>query len=316
MSASDNFANWSHFPMGPQLRRYLGITESEYTGHQTDRPSDEEHSLFRHELEHLISKQAPADQKEFVDLLEELTAMGLSSVVVKLADTYPQYALDSDFRACLALGSALMMESELDEAIVLLRQAHALAPMEAAPCANLAAIYYALEQDQEALQWADAGLQVDANNVRLWELIASIYLIEDKATAADRLRSKAEQCHAYAGYSLAAELMDPNDKLLKAQLLEEAYSAGIRDDEFLIEYTAALGLAQQFEKIPQLVWRLEHMEKKAVHWKLYVHAAQAYLALDQNEQAQQMIRLAENTPGVSASVVHDLSQVYESQALH
>ncbi len=316
MLSSVDTQSWAHYPMGPQLRRYLGITEDEYTGHQSSHSSEEEMSLFRSELLALVGQRSPADQAEFVDLLEELTAMGLSQVAIKLADSYPQFAIDGDFRACLSLGSALMMESELDEAVTILRQAHALAPMEAAPLVNLAAIHYALEQDQEALQWTEAGLQLDANNGRLWELLASLYLIDNRETAGSRIKAKAEQYNAYAGYSLAAELLDSNDKLLKAQLLEEAYTQGIRDDEFLIEYTAALGLAQQFEKIPQLVWRLEHMEKKPVHWKLYVHAAQAYLALDQAEQAEQMIRLAESSPGAQAAIVADLRQVYQSQTLH
>jgi tetratricopeptide (TPR) repeat protein len=302
--------------MGPQLRRYLGITEDEYTGFQTPHPGDDESARFSADLMTLVVERAPADQAEFVDLLEELTSMGLSQVAVQLADSHSQFSIDSDFRACLSLGSSLMMESELEESITLLRQAHALAPMEAAPLVNLAAIHYALEQDQEAMQWAEAGLQLDPNNSRLWELLASLFLVQDKATAADKVKSKAEQFHAYAGYSLAAEVMDPNDKLLKAQLLEEAYSQGIRDDDFLIEYTAALGLAQQFEKIPQLVWRLEHMEKKPVHWKLFVHAAQAYLALDQADQAKQMIALAEHTPGVQAAIINDLKQVYDSQTMH
>ena len=44
--------------------------------------------------------------------------------------------------------------------------------------------------------------------------------------------------------SLAAYLANDKDALLRAQYLELAYENGIRDEEFLVEYAAALGMAQ------------------------------------------------------------------------
>ena len=312
-SASFSIEPWVAYPIGPQLRRFLGISPSEYRGDHAPAPTDEQSAAFRSFLSQVFAQQAPQDQGEFVDLLEELTAMGLSSAAVELADLSPQFAIDGEFRACLALGSALMMESELDEALLLLTQAQALVPAESAPYVNLAAIYFSLNRDEEAQHWIERGLQIDVNQFRLWEILASIYLHENREEAGQKLQAKADRLHSYAGLSLAADLIDPNDRLLKAQYLGDAFNAGARDDDFLIEYTAALGLAQQFEKIPQLVWQMEHIEKKSVHWKLYAHAAQAYLALNKEAEAAVLIQRVAQSRDVPSNVLQDLQQIYDEQ---
>lgn len=306
-------SQWNDYPMGPQLRAFLRIQPEDYRGDKAPKPDNDRVQAFAAYLSELFRTEKPADEKQFVEVLEELTNMGLSMAAVQLADNNGHFPIDSDFRACLALGSALMMESELDEASLLLRRAQALNQKELAPYINLTAIYFALEQDQEALAWADKGLGIDPNHSRLWEIVGSIYLYEDKATAAQRVRSKAEAISSYAGLSLAAEMMDSNDRLLKAQLLEDAFNAGARDDDFLIEYTASLGLAQQFEKIPQILFRLEKMEKKSVHWKLYAHAAQAYLAMNKEEEASELIRRAAKAPNIPPQVIEDLQRIYEQE---
>lgn len=313
MYLSSSIGDWIDFPMGPRLRAYLGISEAEYKGAESAHPGPDRSLAFQKYLAEAMKQLPVDDQAEFVDLLEELTAMGLSASAVALAERWPEFKVEEDFRACLALGSALMMESELDEAIAFLMRAQAMVPLEIAPYVNLAAIYFALERDAEALHWADRGLQIDPNNFRLWELTASVYLHEDRSTAGQRVRAKAEQLHSYAGSSLAAEMIDPQDKLLKAQYLSDVFNAGAREEEFLVEYTAALGLAQQFEKIPQLIWRLEHLEKKPISWKLYAHAAQAYLALNQEQQAAQLIQRVALFDDVPSQVLNDLQSIYEQQ---
>ncbi|WP_141731457.1 tetratricopeptide repeat protein [Oligoflexus tunisiensis] len=305
--------HWHHYPMGPQLRQYLGISAGEYTGDRSSRPDEKTMAAFQDFLMQVVREKPVANQELYVDLIEELTSMGLPLVAVAITEQYPQFTIDTDFRACLALGSSLMMLGELDEAIVVMNQAKALAPQELAPYVNLASIAFSQEKDADALELIDSGLGIDPDNFRLWELIASIYLHEDRVTAGDRLRAKATEVNSYAGLSLAAEVIDPNDRLLKAELLEEAFNAGARDDDFLIEYTAALGLAQQFEKIPQLVYRLEHIEKKKVHWKLYAHAAQAFLALNKEAEAATLISKASRSPDIPANVLQDLQSVYDEQ---
>ncbi|HET9240551.1 MAG TPA: hypothetical protein VFO10_25025 [Oligoflexus sp.] len=309
---------WNHYPMGPQLRSYLGVSDEEYTGDRSPRPDERTMAAFQDFLMQVVREKPVANQDLFVDLMEELTSMGLPQVVVALTEHAPGFAIDTDFRACLALGSSLMMIGELDEGAVVMNQAKALVPQELAPYVNLASIAFSQERDSEALELIDSGLGIDPNNFRLWELAASIYLHEDRASAGERLRSKAMETNSFAGLSLAAEIIDPTDRLLKAELLEEAFNAGARDDDFLIEYTAALGLAQQFEKIPQLVYRIEHIEKKKVHWKLYAHAAQAFLAMNKEAEAATLISKASRSPDIPANVLQDLQSVYDEhmQAHH
>ncbi len=306
-------SDWYDFPMGPWTRAYLGISDEIYRGDSMPAATPERVAAFGGFLVDFFQDHKPDSQAQFVDLLEEWTSMGQSGAVVQLAEKYSEFPIDGDFRACLALGSSLMLESELDEAATLLRQAQGLEPNELAPYVNLTSIYFAMEQDQEALKWADRALAIDHTNPRIWEIVASIYMYEDRATAGERVRVKAEAINSYAGLSLAAELIDPTDRLLKAQLLGDAFNAGARDDEFLIEYTAALGLAQQFEKIPQILWRLENMEKKTLHWKLYSHGAQAFLAMNQTEQADQLIKKAARSPHIPAKIIEDLQRIYDSE---
>ncbi len=308
-----NLADWYDYPMGPHLKAFLEISERDYKGENAPAVTPERLRDFSSFLVDYFQEHKPQSNGAFVDLIEEMTSMGLSGAVVQFVELNAEQPIDGDFRACLALGSALMLESELDEAAMFLRQAQGLAPLELAPYVNLTSIYFSMEQDEEALRWADKGLTLDANNPRLWEIVASIYMYEDKAKAGERVRLKAESILSYAGMSLAAELIDPNDRLLKAQLLGDAFNSGSRDDEFLIEYTAALGLAEQFEKIPQVIWRLENMEKKTIHWKLYAHTAQAFLAMNQQDEAQELIRKAARSPHIPASIIADLQRVYDSE---
>ncbi len=307
-----NRADWFDYPMGPHLKNFLQITDAEYKGENAPPASPERLKEFSSFLIDYFQDHKPANHDQFVDLIEEMTSMGLSAVVVQFVEMNAEQTIEGDFRACLALGSSLMLESELDEAALFLRQAQALAPMELAPYVNLVSIYFSMEQDEEAMNWADKALTVDANHSKVWEYIASMYMYQDRATAGEKVRAKAEANLSYAGMSLAAELIDPNDRLLKAQLLGDAFDAGSRDDEFLIEYTAALGLAEQFEKIPQLIFRLEKMEKKALHWKLFAHGAQAYLAMNKQDEAQELIHKAARSPHIPASIIADLQRVYDA----
>jgi tetratricopeptide (TPR) repeat protein len=307
-----NRAEFLDYPMGPHLKNFLKIDDSEYRGDQAPAASQERLKEFSSFLIDYFQDNKPKSHDQFVDLIEEMTSMGLSAVVVQFVEMNAHQPIEGDFRACLALGSSLMLESELDEAALFLRQAQGLAPMELAPYINLVSIYFSMEQDDEAMHWADRALTIDANNAKVWEIIASIYLYADPKSAGDKVRAKAEANLSYAGMSLAAELIDPNDRLLKAQLLGDAFDAGSREDDFLIEYTAALGLAEQFEKIPQIIFRLEKMEKKPVHWKLFAHGAQAYLAMEKHEEAQELIQRAARSPHIPAAIIADLQRVYDA----
>ena len=224
--------------------------------------------------------------------------------------------IHDDFRALLSVGSSYMMEGVHQKATEYLGRAQELEPGELSPYVNMSAIYYSIEEDDDALVWAKAGLKVEANHQKLWEIIASVFLQKDRQTAGEHVEDIARDNNSYAGFSLAAELLNPGDALLKAQLLEEPFEAGIRDDEYLVEYTAALGLAQQFEKIPAILWQLERIEGKKASWKLQAHVAQAFFAMEQEKEAKEIIAQLEKNPETPQSIVSDLKRPTNSSLLY
>ena len=136
---------------------------------------------------------------------------------------------------------------------------------------------------------------------------------KSKDGISEKVKELAIELNSYAGLSLAAYLANDKDALLRAQYLELAYENGIRDEEFLVEYTAALGMAQQYDKIPSIVWNLEKVEKKTVSWKLWSHVAQAQLAMEQFERADEIIMKLEGIADTPANVIKDLKTIYEQE---
>ena len=190
--------------------------------------------------------------------------MGLSKAAIIMYESYIEdFDADSDYRALQAAGNSYMMEADLEEALDKLINAHELEPKELSPLVNIAQIYYAQHNDEKAYEWAVAGLRLEPNYGRLWELIASVFMEQSKEGVSDKVKELSVELNSFAGLSLAAYLADEKDALLRAQYLEIAYDNGIRDEEFLVEYTAALGMSQQYEKIPTIIWNLETVEKKA-----------------------------------------------------
>lgn len=312
---------WIDYPMGPTVREYLAIAPDSYKGESAPKPSSERQQEFLRAISSYILEHEPANQSEFENLLEELVAMGFPSLSLQLAENWRNFAVEESYPALLALGNASMLEGELDEAVNLLNGAQALRPEEFTPYRNLAELHYARHDDGAALETAKNALQIQANNERLWEIIASIYLHADRLTTGDKLRDLAMEYNSFYGLSLAAELLSPGDGRLKAEYLTECYKQGERNVTFLIEYTAALGVAGQFEKIPPIIWEAEKFAGVKMPWQLHAHLTQAYLALNQEDQANEVIRKIEKLPDFPANILRDLKTVHEqvvseNQQLH
>lgn len=312
---------WTDYPMGPTVREYLAITADSYKGESAPKPSPERQQEFLRAISAYILDHEPANQNEFENLLEEFVAMGFASLALQLAENWRDFSVEESYPALLALGNASMLEGELDEAVNLLNGAQALRPEEFTPYRNLAELHYARHDDGAALEAAKNALQIQANNERLWEIVASIYLHVDRPTTGDKIRDLAMEYNSFYGLSLAAELLSPGDGRLKAEYLAECYKQGERNSTFLIEYTAALGVAGQFEKIPPIVWEAEKFAGVKMPWQLHAHLTQAYLALNQEEQANEVIRKLEKLPDFPANILRDLKTVHEqvvseNQQLH
>jgi tetratricopeptide (TPR) repeat protein len=303
---------WSTYPMGPTLRRYLGIADQDYKGEHSPPPKADAVTSFSLDLQTAMQSQPVADNYEWLDLIEELTGMGLSRLVCFLAEEDYRSVADQHMEAQLAIGSAYMLEDQFEAALQYLERAHELNPNEIAPYVNITSIHYAHKRDTEAQTWARAGLQVDPNHQRLWEILASTYLANQQA-AGEQIKAIAEELDSYMGLTLAAELVAPGDALLKAQYLESLMTRDELSEDYLVEYTAALGLAQQYEKIPGVIWQAERRMQGPLPWKAYAHGAQAYLSMELWDQAEAAIAKLKTNSEVPAEVIHDLTTIYQQE---
>lgn len=305
---------WAHYPMGPSLRAYLKIDDRAYLGESSPRPSEQEAERFSETLIDYFTAQPIASTDQWIDIVEELTAMSLSTVAIFLAEEDFRDEAKEDFRSQLAIGCSYMLEERFEDALVFLQGAQKAEPQETASYVNIASVYYAQKHDQRAKEWILAGLDTEANHKRLWELLASILLHADKTTAGDEIRHIATDKQSYLGLSLAADFLEPQDPMFKAELLDDLY-AGLAepDAEFLLEYTAALGMAQRYEQIPTVVWKARNIAGTALPWKLYAHVVQAHLAMENLEEASAALKTLKSCEDVSEETLKALEQAIEEE---
>ena len=110
-------ADWRHYPMGPQLRTFLAISDSDYQGESTAaiKPDAAAANALADHVISLLQSRPIEDYNQWVNLVEELNMMALSRVVIFLAeeDFHPQ--IQTDFRGLLAIGSSYILEQRWDE---------------------------------------------------------------------------------------------------------------------------------------------------------------------------------------------------------
>jgi tetratricopeptide (TPR) repeat protein len=298
--------SWQHTPVGPELREFLGWPEPDAMPSPL---TEEDANRFSNDLMNLFEQHKAQSFEQFLDIAEELVLMRLPAAALHWFDCNGHLPWQTFPRALLHHGSAAMMANQFNKAEDAFRKCQALAPSEIASYVNLAQILYREHRDEEAKQWCEAGLGVDPNNETLWEILGGM-LRHQSATDQDcgrQLLAEAEQRQSWAGTSLAALYIDSNDHLYRAQLLEDLYSKGLRDNRFLIELTAALGVAQQYEKIPALVWQAQKLTDDAtLPWQLAAHAGQAELGQEHTAQALHWFEMALRSTGVPRAAASEL----------
>ena len=187
----------------------------------------------------------------------------------------------NDFRGINIEGLGAMYCGELARAEHCFYDAHKLIPSEPAPYVNLIQITHHDKRWEESAAWILAGLKACPNHYPLWELFY-VYLTEVGKDPVSELWARAEEFHSWAGKSLVADLDEQSNQQSKASYLDPFYQSGERDASFLVEYTGALGLAGDYDRIPSIVWEAEK-SYSTIPWKLKAHAAQAHLAMEQKE---------------------------------
>lgn len=266
------------YPMGPNVRRLLGLEDSDYRGHLAPQPLPDLQRLFGGVLDAAIEEAELPSSLALLDLLEELVAMDYPAHALRLADLNPNLLPADDPAGLMAIGNAAMLTGDMARAEICIRDAQALDPEEPAAYVNLLQILYQDARFEEAKEWCDAGLSVSPNHRKLWEYFADLLKRANQESAPDELRNRAEALNSWAGLSLACEMQMPGDARLQAEILGRLYEEGERSLEFLTEYTAALGGAEQYDRIPSIVLQAERFAVTAMPWQLIAHSLQAHLA--------------------------------------
>lgn len=272
---------WNHYPMGPKLRSWLRIDNKDYRGFNTEVVAAELKRDFVDGLLAYMQENPVSNESLMVDLMDELLGMDLPILVLKLVDFNSELRSGQDFRGLHIEGLAAMYCGELSRAEFCFADAHKLLPSEPAPYVNLVQIMHHDQRWEESEAWVLAGLKACPNHYPLWELFHA-YLNETGKDPVREIWSHANDFHSWAGKSLVADLDTQSNQQSKASYLEPFYQSGERDASFLVEYTGALGMAGDYDRIPAIVWEVEKSMSQ-VPWKLKAHAAQAHLAMDQKE---------------------------------
>jgi tetratricopeptide (TPR) repeat protein len=274
--------------MGPHVRNWMGVNDDDYKGESHTEPRAEAIAAFNEAFLSRLEDGIPSNSDHFVDIIEELVGMNFPLLALKFADAYPTFFPSDDFRAHLHLGNSAMMVGDLLRAEDAFVSAQKLVTEEPAPYVNLVQIYCHDGKLTAAKEWCLSGLNVDSNNTRLWEMLAWIEQQlnpTDLPAAIKFIGQLSGELSSWAGASLACDLTNPEDATTKLAALERYWNEGAREDDFLIEFTAVLGMCGQYDRIPAIIWQAEKERSNGLKWQLILHLAQAYMGLSRDEDA-------------------------------
>ena len=294
------------FPMGPHMISVLGIVEGQYLGHLNMNPSESDCIAYQEFLLDHLDSISIESSDQLTDVIEELIGMNFPILVVKFAQAFHNLVQEFDFRTQLHLGNAYMMIGDFASAEFSYKRAQSLILEEPAPYINLVQIYCEEARFALAETWCQAGLKIDPNNTKLWEFFTWIQRRLNQDLVLERVEEIAKQLNSWAGKLLSIDLLETDPmKAAAAKLivLNEFYQEGIRADDFLIEYTAVLGLNGQYEKIPLVIWQQEKSGRSTLPWQLYAHSIQALMGLGRDDQAMEIANKTLTIKGLSPSAI-------------
>ena len=279
------------FPMGPNVRLFLDLRDRVSAPKAASKQSTEAEDLFRKVFLEKLTDTEIKTSDALTDLMEELVGMAYPDLAVKLLESFPNRLELLDFRAQFSAGNAMMLAGELNRAEYFFAQANRCMPTEPAPYINLSRIYLAQGSNDAAHSWAQAGLRVEANNPKLWE--AFYRALEANGMKAQSLGefilSFATKIQSWAGGLLALDILDPENyskRLEWLSVLEKFYT---RDVEFLVQYTALLGMLGQYEAMAEILQPLFDTIEGDDVWRLKIHYVQALLSTDKYDSARESL---------------------------
>lgn len=282
--------NIHNFPMGPALRSYLGIQNVDYQGESNSRITEAEKASFRDVFLETLKQKPLGNDVEFTSVIDELVAMDFPLLVLATHEAYPDLLDQNDFQAQFAMGIASMLAGELEGANGYFARSQQLNPQEPAPYVNQALILSMLKDYDSAIMWADAGLKIEKNNFKLWQVLGQVLFDFDQVHYMEHLRERAARFDSWAGKSLVLAQNPSLSSEDRIRAYEAIYDEGERDPAFLVEYSAILGQSNLYDRIPAIVWEAGQ-HHTTLPWQLHMHCAQAHMGMEKFDLAREQIGL-------------------------
>ena len=301
------------YPMGPNVRRFMGIADADYCGDSAKTPSETVRQQFRQHLFSAIDEQPAPSAESLVDLIEEITAMGDFDAALKISESNPEIFPKDDASAWIALGNAAIFGGEYMLAEQTFREAQLLDPNEIIPYVNLGQLLFADNRDDEAKIWVEQGFSIDINNNKLWVTYAKILRVEFGENFAAELKTRAEGWRSWAGECMALEQISPGAAEFRLDILSTYYRDGERSGDFLVEYTGTLGQLGRFPEILPIVAEqvMLTVNPDDLPWQLYANDLQANLALGDFVAARKHITKLSATKTISISALAQLKEMID-----
>ncbi len=271
------------YPMGPHLRRWWGL---EASTEESIKTTPEEQGIFLEELQKKIALVPCKTQEEVISLMEEILAMGFPLLALKFCDGNQSVWQKNNFFGLRLEGLSSLLVGELDRAEESFIAASELAPKEVACYVNLIKIMIEECRWAEAWDWVDQGLTCQPNHFPLWKEIVALLEKEKQKDIISTIKDLETKYKSWAASSLLSEWEENPSPEKKLKRLESYYEHGELSYDFLMEYTGALGVLGQYEKITQVIYQSQSLNGEKIPWQLQTHCLQAHIALEDFSMAR------------------------------
>jgi hypothetical protein len=220
------------------------------------------------------------DKQELQLILQEIYLLNLPLSALKIIDANLDLKDDSSYESTFTEAVFALSADELDRAEQCFTKAHKLAFAEVAPLTNLGQTMLYKEEWNSAWSYCLQGLEREKNHTPLWRLAYTVLEKTAEDPSAD-LKKLFRKYNSWKGCSLYMHIEDTLPDSEKTELLNTFYLDGEESDDFLIEYTAILGVCKQFKEILKIVWKKTSLSTEEIHWKIAMHQIQAQFELNQ-----------------------------------
>ena len=290
--------------LGPKLKHWITQQQPEAFNQPF---SSKELDLF---LQDQIEHNHIQNNVQLASLVDELVSMNKPQFALNLIDHHQELWSDDNFMQIRSEGIASMLTNNIDRAICCFKKALLLNPNEVASYVNLSQLYGQQQKWTKAQEYCLTGLKRAKNYPPLWESLWRALSHNNPSLAETKLKELAQEMDAWAGFSLFFALTQPNSQQAQLDNLINYYNKGLRDLDFLLEYTGLLGNLEQYETIEAVLG-----SQRRLPWQLQLHQLQAYLAQDKHLLFLEMASKLLKQPTLPHKNRKDLEQlVYETKA--